>query len=61
VASYEDLWKYTLVNYNAGPGCLGDAVEGADGQGLELTWENVSSFLPGVCAGAIDYVDDISR
>jgi hypothetical protein len=61
VASYEEMWKFTLVNYNAGPGCLGDAIEGAQGQGLDLIWENVSSFLPGACSGAIDYVNDISQ
>ncbi len=61
VASYEDMWKFTLVNYNAGPGCLGDAIEGAKGQGLDLAWENVASFLPGACVGAIDYVNDISN
>ena len=61
VASYEDLWKFTLVNYNAGAGCLGDAIEGAQLQGLDLTWDNVSSFLPGSCTGAIDYVNDIAK
>ena len=61
VASYEDLWKFTLVNYNAGPGCLGDALEGAQLQDLDLTWENVAPFLPGACTGAIDYVNDIAK
>lgn len=59
--SYEDMWKFTLVNYNAGPGCLGDAIEGASGQGNDLIWENVSAFLPGICTEAIDYVNDISQ
>jgi hypothetical protein len=59
--NYEDMWKFTLVNYNAGPGCLGDAIEGARGQGKTLVWENVSAFLPGVCTEAIDYVNDISK
>lgn len=61
VASYEDLWKFTLVNYNAGAGCLGDAIEGAGLQGQELTWDNVAPFLPGSCTGAIDYVNDIAK
>lgn len=61
-ASYEDLWKFTLVNYNAGGGCLAEAVSGAQGaSGLPLTWEAVSPFLTGVCSSAVDYVNDISK
>jgi hypothetical protein len=60
-ASYEDLWKFTLVNYNAGPGCLGDALDVTYGEDQELTWENVSSHLAGVCEGAVDYVNKISE
>lgn len=61
-ASYEDLWKFTLVNYNAGGGCLAEAISGAQGtSGLPLTWESVSPFLTGACSGAVDYVNDISK
>lgn len=60
-ASYEDLWKFTLVNYNAGPGCLGDALDLTFAQGLDLTWQNVSSQLSPGCAGAAKYVTDISE
>ena len=59
-ASYEDLWKFTLVNYNAGPGCLGDALDVTYGEDQELNWVNVSSHLVGACEGAVDYVNDIS-
>ncbi|MFN3491591.1 MAG: hypothetical protein ACK40V_05160, partial [Anaerolineales bacterium] len=60
-ASYEDLWKFTLVNYNAGGGCLAEAISLAQATtGLPLTWENVSPHLIGACAGAVDYVNDIS-
>ncbi len=61
VAGYEDLWKFTLTNYNAGGGCLASAVSAAYGKGLDLTWDNVSPFLTGACSGAIQYVNDISR
>jgi hypothetical protein len=59
-ASYEDLWKFTLVNYNAGPGCLGTALEITSDASLALTWENVAPRLDPACQGAINYVNDIS-
>lgn len=61
-ASYEDLWKFTLVNYNAGGGCLAEGISGANGaNGLPLTWETVSPHLVGACSAAVDYVNDISQ
>jgi hypothetical protein len=61
VATYEDLWKFTLVNYNAGPGCLGDALDLTFGRQLSLNWENVSSNLSLGCSGAVEYVNTISK
>jgi hypothetical protein len=61
VASFEDLWKFTLVNYNAGGSCLADGITSTLNQSLDLTWENVSPSLIGACSGAIDYVNDISK
>lgn len=61
VASYEDLWKFTLVNYNAGGGCLAEALSNTLDDNLELTWVNVSPFLTGACSSAVDYVNDISK
>jgi hypothetical protein len=61
VSSYEDLWKFTLVNYNAGPGCLIDALKTTLQKGQALNWQNVSSNLETGCRGAIDYVNDINQ
>jgi hypothetical protein len=61
VATYEDLWKFTLVNYNAGPGCLGNALDATDGLDQVLNWENVSAHLEPACQGAINYVNSISQ
>ena len=61
VASYEDMWKFTLVNYNAGPGCLGDALDLTFALKQDLKWENVSSNLSAGCIGAVEYVNTISR
>ncbi|HEY9076656.1 MAG TPA: hypothetical protein VIO61_08955 [Anaerolineaceae bacterium] len=60
-SSYEDLWKFTLVNYNAGPGCLSHAIQAANARRLPLSWTNVTSFLEPACLPAIDYVSDVSR
>lgn len=58
--SYDDLWRFTLVNYNAGPGCLGNALNRARNNGEPLDWNHVSQRLEPACQGAIGYVEDIS-
>jgi hypothetical protein len=60
-ASYEDLWKFTLVNYNAGPGCLGEALTVTVEEDLPLTWENLTPHLDPACQGAINYVNEVSQ
>lgn len=59
--SYEDLWKFTLVDYNAGAGCLSLAIGKTLEKSQELNWGNLSSNLTVVCMGASDYVEEISR
>ena len=60
VASYEDLWKFTLTNYNAGSGCLINAIQRTVAMKQEVNWLNVSSNLEQACQGAINYVEAIS-
>ena len=61
VSSYVDLWRFTLVNYNAGPGCLSNAIEHTLASNYPLTWENLMLFLePGSCQASIEYVEDIA-
>lgn len=58
----ETMWKFTLVNYNAGSGCLSDAVTNAYDPSIDQTvsWDNVAANLNLFCPGAVDYVNDIS-
>jgi hypothetical protein len=58
--SYEDMWKFTLVNYNAGGGCLASAFEDASNNDEPLTFEGISPYLAPACSGAVDYVNQIS-
>lgn len=61
---YETLWKLTLVNYNAGPGCLSEAFEQANqaaSKETPLGWDLVAQALDPGCRGAIGYVEDISQ
>lgn len=57
--SYSDLWRFTLINYNAGSGCLGNALQTAFNQGQPLDWEHVTASLEEACQPATGYVDDI--
>jgi hypothetical protein len=59
-ASFEDLWRFTLVNYNAGSGCLGLSVDETSRLNEPLDWEHLSENLTPVCSGAIEYVNSIS-
>ena len=60
VTRYEDLWRFTLVNYNAGSGCLANAIQKTYDSAQPLTWENTIKFFEPGCKGAIDYVEDIA-
>ena len=59
VASYEDLWKFTVANYYSGSGCVYNAINQASSYGLGLTWENVRRFMTGKCELANRYVDRV--
>jgi len=60
-ATYEDLWKLTLANYNAGSGCVGDALDATMTSKQTLTWENISTHFSPACQTAVEYVNDISN
>ena len=59
-SSYEDLWRFTLVNYNAGPGCLSNAINASIAVREVLDWEHVTAHLEPACQAAIGYVEDIT-
>ena len=55
-ANYEDSWKFTLVSYHSGFGCLQSAVEKSSAEaGTQIDWKTVAANLE--CQGAVDYID----
>jgi len=60
---YETLWRFTLVNYNAGSGCLADALTQVYDPNAEvpLGWDAVASALELTCPGSARYVEDVSK
>ncbi len=60
VSSYEDLWRFTLASYNAGPGCLSTALKRTKLLGEPLDWPHVAAQLPSGCQSATDYVAAIT-
>ena len=62
VSSFVDLWRFTILNYNAGPGCAYTAMKAAwlscNGK---LTWSQVAGKLEPVCQAAIPYLEDVSQ
>ena len=61
VSSYEDLWRMTVANYHAGPGCLSYAAYMAwNGNRLELLWDEMATEFTEPCQGVIPYVEKIA-
>lgn len=61
LSSYEDLWRFTVANYHAGPGCVAYAIHTAwDNTGV-LNWDEVSRQFTPACQGAVPYVEKITR
>ncbi len=61
MVSSDDIWRFILVAYNAGPGCYRSALSSAYYRGLALTWSNLKNYLEPACKGAIPYVEFISK
>ena len=59
ISNYEDLWRFTLVNYHSGPGCLSEAMREVLKDGDKLNWVTVSAALESVCPEALNYVKSI--
>jgi len=60
--SYADLWRLTLLNYHAGPGCVAWAISEAQSLGFILDWGGIAPNADRVCHGAAsNYVDKITR
>ena len=61
VASYEDLWRFTIANYHAGPGCLSYAIHSAWNGSGRLDWQVVASQFTEPCQGVVPYVNKITH
>jgi hypothetical protein len=61
LTSYEDLWKLTVANYHAGPGCLSYALYSAWTHGDPMDWQHISTYFTQPCQGVVYYVQQISK
>jgi hypothetical protein len=56
VKSYEDHWKFTMVSYHSGYGCLNYAIQETKKAEESMDWQHVSAHLK--CSGAREYIDN---
>jgi hypothetical protein len=61
VATYEDLWRLTVANYHAGPGCVAFAITQAWQTSGTLDWGTVSTRFTEPCSNVVPYVEQITR
>ncbi len=60
VASYEDLWKFTVADYHVGAGCLSYAMYTTWATRSPMDWDHVSTHLTEPCQTVIPYVTQIT-
>lgn len=61
VSTYEDLWRFTVANYHAGPGCLSYAIFQSWQTTKVLNWEQVAKRFTDPCKGVVPYINKITR
>jgi hypothetical protein len=62
VSSYEDLWRISIANYHAGPGCVSYAAYAAwAANGRELLWDEMKEQFTEACLGVVPYVEKITK
>jgi len=59
LSTYEDLWRFTLANYNAGSGCMTQALSTTWRLRQPMDWSHVATNLPAGCQSAIEYVSKV--
>jgi hypothetical protein len=59
VASYEELWKFTIADYHVGPGCLSYAMYTSWAARATMDWAHVFTHLTEPCETVIPYVTQI--
>jgi hypothetical protein len=60
VATYEDLWKFTIADYHVGPGCLSYAMYTNWAAKSPMDWDHVSTHLTEPCQTVIPYVTQVT-
>lgn len=60
VSTYEDLWRFTILNYNAGSGCLSYAFYRTNAAKDPIDWQHVAANLTPACQGSVKYVVDVT-
>ncbi len=59
VATYEELWKFTIANYHVGAGCLSYAMYTTWAAKAPMTWDKVAAHLTEPCQSVIPYVTQV--
>jgi len=59
VASYEELWKFTIADYHIGSGCLSYAMYTGWAAKTGIDWDHISARLTEPCKSVIPYVTQV--